>query len=505
MQRTLAQWHFTPDLIEARRLRLALDRVLQEHQVEHADDFLLACAELVVNLSRYPQPKPEHAELRFSRDEYFWQLELLDDGPSFSNFSQQLSCTEPLTAAEGGMGLKLLAASFDEFFYIPACYREDARNLMLLRQRIDTGRQLPQTLLLVDDDAAFQAVTAAYLTPQYRVIQAADVKQAFQLMLLHKPDLVVCDLSMPESDGPVLYDMIRHIPEVATTAFIYLSGCADEVLIERALSRPIDDFLHKPVTRQQLLESVSRALMRRQHLAEQIQRELEQKITLGLHPSLPGSIGGYRCALRTRLPEAGGGDLVLLKDSHLIFADLMGHGITAKGYVYALAGYMRGLCAAGLSLGMGVASLLEMVSRGFDEDPVLRETLATIMAVRLGDHGCITLANAGHPQPVLCRAGEVQRITVDGPLPGLLLDGYKEQSLQLLSGDRILLFSDGYLDAAESLSRTLEQQIIESCSMPLESAADYLMQYRPQLHNCPEQEESVDDVTLIVLEWPVSE
>lgn len=65
MQRTLAQWHFTPDLIQARKLRQALDRVLQENQVEHADDFLLACAELVVNLSRYPQPKPERAELRF--------------------------------------------------------------------------------------------------------------------------------------------------------------------------------------------------------------------------------------------------------------------------------------------------------------------------------------------------------------------------------------------------------------------------------------------------------
>ena len=104
MQEILAQWNFTPDLAVARNLRQEFAKVLADKKVPSSDDFLLACAELVVNLSRYPKPKPENAELRFTKQDYYWQLELLDDGPSFNNFSQQLACNAPLIAAEGGMG-----------------------------------------------------------------------------------------------------------------------------------------------------------------------------------------------------------------------------------------------------------------------------------------------------------------------------------------------------------------------------------------------------------------
>lgn len=524
MQKTLAQWHFKPSLAQARQLREQLEIVLREQKVQSADDFLLACAELVVNLSRYPDPIPDNAQLSFSRDQYYWQMELVDDGPSFTDFSRQLACPEPLIAAEGGMGLKLLAATFDEFFYVPACYRQDAQNLMLLRQRIDSTTALPKTLLLVDDDALFRRVISAYMQEDYRILAAENVEQAFDLLMRFKPDLVICDLSIPGSDGPVLYEMIRPIPEVASTAFIYLSGSTDQALIERALSRPIDDFLAKPVTKAQLQAAVTRTLMRRQYLTDQLQRELDQKITLGLHPSLPAQIGQYQCALRTRLPEAGGGDLVIVNESQIIFADLMGHGIGAKGFVYALAGYIRGLCAAGLAMqsqvsdssadqykpvqysSLGCARLLTVISKSFNQDPVLTETLATLLTLQLGEAGVVTLANAGHPQPVLsrraCQRGEksVQRIQVDGPLPGLAVDEYREQQVSLNYGDRLILFSDGYLDASAPLSNTLIAQIQHSNRMPLNSAADYLLQCTPS-GALNKGWSDVDDITLIVLQY----
>jgi len=507
MQETLAQWSFTPDLATARSLRQALAKVLVDEKVPCSGDFLLACAELIVNLHRYPKPKPENAELRFTRQDYHWQLELLDDGPSFNNFSQQLACNAPLIAAEGGMGLKLLAANFDEFFYIPACYRQDARNLMLLRKRIDEIERPPKTILLVDDDEVFRKVVSVYLKAHYRVIEAADVATAFELMLVHKPNLVICDLSIPGANGTVLYEMIRPIPEIATTAFIYLSGCADQTLIEKALRRPIDDFLVKPVSKAQLLASISRTLMRRQYLADQLQLELEQKITLGLHPSLPKVVGQYQCALRTSLPESGGGDLVLMKNSQLIFADLMGHGIAAKGFVYALAGYIRGLCVAGLEMDSSCAQLLKMISKGFSQDQVLADTLATVMTVGLSDNAMVTIANAGHPQPILCRAKNqqgmqrVEQVSIDGPLLGLELDDYTQIKLQLCAGDRLLLFSDGYLDASQPLSASFEQQIIMSSEMPLEHAADYLIQCNPAGHTEENVKGIEDDATLIVLQW----
>jgi len=247
--------------------------------------------------------------------------------------------------------------------------------------------------------------------------------------------------------------------------------------------------------------------MRRQYLADQLQLELEQKITLGLHPSLPKVIGQYQCALRTSLPESGGGDLVLIKNSQLIFADLMGHGIGAKGFVYALAGYIRGLCVAGLEMDSSCAQLLKMISRGFSQDQVLGDTLATVMTVGLSDNAMVTIANAGHPQPILCRAKnqqgiqKIEQVCIDGPLLGLELDEYTQIKLKLSSGDRLLLFSDGYLDASQPLTPRFEQQIIMSSEMPLEHAADFLMQCSPAGHPEENVQGIEDDATLIVLQW----
>ncbi|MCO4759682.1 MAG: SpoIIE family protein phosphatase [Oceanospirillaceae bacterium] len=493
MKTLLAEWHGKPQLEDARRIREALVDVLAKHGVEQANDFLLAASELIVNLTRYPNPKPNRLCLRFSRDEYFWWLELLDDGPSFSNFSQQINHPDLLEAAESGMGLKLLASHFDDISYVPACYREDGMNVMLLRQPVSKGLQLKR-VLIVDDDPVWRAVLSGYLDGHYQVIVADSATQAFQLILQDKPDLVICDLKMPEHDGSVLFDWISHIPQVATTAFIYLSGCEDATLIENAVSRPIDDFLHKPVNKAELLQTLARVLLRRQHLTDQIQREVDQKITLGLHPSLPDTIGPFSCALRTVAPESGGGDLVLLRDSLLIFADLMGHGVQAKGFVFALAGYLRGLCGATARQQPDVAELLAQVAQGFDDDPVLQETLATITALELGAGGTVRIANAGQPQPVLIRGGEVTRIPVDGPLPGLLVDSYQALELELLSGDRLILFSDGYLDAAECMPDMMIKQLQYSATLPLGAAADFLMQ--ETLNRSMPQ----DDLTLILLE-----
>jgi len=125
----------------------------------------------------------------------------------------------------------------------------------------------------------------------------------------------------------------------------------------------------------------------------------------------------------------------------------------------------------------------------------------------LSDNAMVTIANAGHPQPILCRAKNqqgmqiVEQVSIDGPLLGLELDDYTQIKLQLCAGDRLLLFSDGYLDASQPLTSSFEQQIIMSSEMSLEHAADYLMQCNPAGHAVENVKGIEDDATLIVLQW----
>jgi len=96
MKTVLAEWHGQASLEDARRIREALTVVLEKYHVRQAQDFLLAAAELIVNLSRYPVPKPEHICVRFARDTYFWWLEVLDDGATFTDFNQKVDAAAPL-------------------------------------------------------------------------------------------------------------------------------------------------------------------------------------------------------------------------------------------------------------------------------------------------------------------------------------------------------------------------------------------------------------------------
>lgn len=498
MLQCIAQWHLEAQLSEARRVREELAAVLQDHQVAQADAFQLACAELVVNLSRYPEPKPSEIVLTLSRDQHYWWLELKDNGPSFNNFSQQILEPEALVAAESGMGLKLLAQMFPDIRYIPACYREDAYNLMLLRMPCDKEQKQPLSVLIVDDDPAYRAVLCAYLGDAYAVVEADSVTAAFDQALRYLPDVVICDIQMPGQQGTALFDQMTHVPEVADTAFIYISGCEEKAQISRALSRPIDDFLAKPVDKSQLIDALERAIQRRTYLKEQIKYELEQKVTLGLKPSLPAEILGYRLQLRSLNPKAGGGDLVQLQasgDQHLLLmADLMGHGLAAKGYAYALAGYLRGLFAAVGDQQFDLSQLFLTLSKSFDQDKVLKETLATLLAVRLSAAGDLQWVNAGQPYPILISPTQVAQMAVDGPLLGLGIEGYTPLQQRIEPGERVLIYSDGFVDAALPLPPQIIQTIEQSRNLPLAAAAEKILAARLQ------SAELDDDLTLILLE-----
>jgi len=498
MKQCVAEWHLKPDLKDARRIREELTAVLNEHTAEDVSAFQLACAELIVNLSRYPTPKPTEVSLTLSKDPQFWWLELRDNGPSFNQFSQLMNNSDPLEAAESGMGLKLLAQLFSDIRYIPACYREDGCNLMQLKQPICKTDSEQSTLLIVDDDPSFRAIIRAYLADDYQLIEADSVANAFTAILDYHPALVICDIQMPEQDGPALFDQISHIPEVANTAFIYLSGCSDPDKIALALKRPIDDFITKPTNRDELLAAISRVLQRRSYLDHQIRNELEEKVTLGLHPSLPEDVDGYKLQLRSINPEPGGGDLVQLQQDGaqnlIVMADLLGHGLSAKGYSYALAGYLKGLSAAAFSQQIDLGQLFDLLSDSFQSDPVLKETLATLIAARLDNSGNIEWVNAGQPLPLHLTEKQIIPIEAHGALPGLGLDNYSIVSTVLVKGDRVLIYSDGFNDSGLALPDELIVAIQESQILPISAAADHLLMQRLKMGK------SEDDLTLILIE-----
>jgi CheY-like chemotaxis protein len=84
-------------------------------------------------------------------------------------------------------------------------------------------------VLLVDDEAAVLRALSRLLEPHYAVSTARSVDEAVALADLHRPDLLLCDVVMPDGGGEALYLALRtHAPELAGRVIFITGGASRE-------------------------------------------------------------------------------------------------------------------------------------------------------------------------------------------------------------------------------------------------------------------------------------
>ncbi len=116
------------------------------------------------------------------------------------------------------------------------------------------------TVLVVDDEPRIARLVADYLQQAgFRVIEAADGREALDSYHQHQPDLIVLDLGLPQLDG---LDVIRRIRTASEVPIIILSARADETDRVVGLELGADDYVVKPFGGRELVARV-RALLRR--------------------------------------------------------------------------------------------------------------------------------------------------------------------------------------------------------------------------------------------------
>ena len=118
-------------------------------------------------------------------------------------------------------------------------------------------------ILIIDDDMGFLDLLRIHLTSAgYAVQVAEDGVTGGRALLAQTPDLIVSDVNMPFLDGFELLSLMRSETSTASIPVILLSGRSDGDTMARAVELGAADFLTKPVTRDQLLESIEACLER---------------------------------------------------------------------------------------------------------------------------------------------------------------------------------------------------------------------------------------------------
>jgi two-component system, chemotaxis family, response regulator PixG len=91
-----------------------------------------------------------------------------------------------------------------------------------------------------------------------------------------KPDLIICDVMMPELDGYEVLKLLRKEPVTATIPFIFLTAKADKGDFRQGMQLGADDYLTKPFTSTELLGAISVRLERKAAIARQSEKKLEE-------------------------------------------------------------------------------------------------------------------------------------------------------------------------------------------------------------------------------------
>ncbi len=91
-----------------------------------------------------------------------------------------------------------------------------------------------------------------------------------------QPDLIICDVMMPELDGYDVLKLLRKEPVTATIPFIFLTAKADKNDFRQGMQLGADDYLTKPFTSAELLGAIAVRLERKAAIARQSQKKLEE-------------------------------------------------------------------------------------------------------------------------------------------------------------------------------------------------------------------------------------
>ncbi|MBI3135723.1 MAG: response regulator [Bacteroidetes bacterium] len=103
----------------------------------------------------------------------------------------------------------------------------------------------------------------------YTVFSAENGKKGVELIKLEKPDLILCDIMMPELDGYGVLYMVSKNPETASIPFIFLTAKSEKDDFRKGMNMGADDYLTKPFEDTELLDAIEKRLKRIEQFAQE--------------------------------------------------------------------------------------------------------------------------------------------------------------------------------------------------------------------------------------------
>jgi CRP-like cAMP-binding protein/CheY-like chemotaxis protein len=135
-----------------------------------------------------------------------------------------------------------------------------------------------KTVLLIEDDAVLRENTAELLElSNYKVLKASNGRTGVALAKKQNPDIIVCDIMMPDLDGYSALKILSKSKLTKYIPFIFLSAKTERSDVRKGMNLGADDYITKPFTEDDLISAIESRLAKTSILRES---KKNQKIDL---------------------------------------------------------------------------------------------------------------------------------------------------------------------------------------------------------------------------------
>ena len=398
-----------------------------------------------------------------------------------------------------------------------------------------------KTVLIVDDSAAQRRIVAGFLTGWgLHSLQASSAKAAIRLFKKHRPNIILSDWMMPKMNGLDLCDTLRQITPDLYIYFILLTSRSTKAEMLQAFQQGADDFLSKPIAAIELHARVTAAarlldtqrklklknrqikaaLRKTQALNAAMDKDLlaAQQLQTALIHNRHRRFGRFDIAALVENTGPVGGDLAgffTIGATHIGFyiADVSGHDISAAMLTVRIASFFsaeafgQNIAVKRLKTGQICPrqphDILQSINQIMLKDVTTDHYLTMISGLLDLTSGRLCFAQAGHPYPILqAKKGMFHHIGRDSlPIGISQTVRYQDHHLQLASGERLILYSDGFSDGVYDQNTALGREGLQ----PLFTRVLHLhgpalnQNILENIHAARDQTPLVDDLSALII------
>jgi len=118
-----------------------------------------------------------------------------------------------------------------------------------------------KTILLIEDTPTILENLTEYLEMEgYRILTANNGRKGIEVAAEFMPDLIICDVRMPEMDGHEVLQSLIDTPKTSEIPFIFSTSLSEKIDRSEAIALGADDYITKPFEMEPLLKMIDRLM-----------------------------------------------------------------------------------------------------------------------------------------------------------------------------------------------------------------------------------------------------